>query len=135
MSLPWRLAVLTVNPHSFDAAAGVIRLRRTSRKNPFGCFASRSTNGRMTNAVSFEPAAPSASVTVPALGSDGSSPSGVAACGTPELPPLEGEFRHFAHRHRAGRFRAMWHRGGVDPPQPFPLACVCAPAGLRSEEH
>ena len=31
---------------------------------------------------------------------------------------------------RAGRFRAMRHRGGVDAPQQLPLAHVCAAAGL-----
>ena len=59
-SLPCLFAVLTVNWESL--AAGVIRLRNTSAKKPVECFASRSTNGMITNAVSFD--APFASARV-----------------------------------------------------------------------
>ena len=51
-SLPWRFAVSTVKPAS--TAAGVMRLRRTSVKNPSGRSLTRSVNGMITNAFTVD---------------------------------------------------------------------------------
>ncbi len=75
-------------------AAGVMMLRRTSAKNPLAWTGSRLTNGRITNAVSFEVPAPSVSVTVPmVIGSLPLSPPPIAPLsGAPETMPRYWQF-------------------------------------------
>jgi hypothetical protein len=90
-SLPCLLAVFTLKPDAF--AAGVIMLRSISAKKPGECPGSRSTNGRITNAVSFEDPSASAIVIVSGPTKACPLPSEISTeSGIPEVIPRYWQF-------------------------------------------